>query len=756
MTTPLDLILLPLNRQNDRDLAELPGLHAASPPRRAARGRSMDNLVLHLALEGTAPLSPKGYQKLVEHLVATYYKIPGSATTAMRMVSTWLNDYLIERNLRGASRSMQSIGLLTLAVFRSTRLYLAQCGPTHTFLIQADGFKHFYESDLSGRGLGLAKAANVRYHQMLLAPADLVLISANPPTIWTPKLLNGVRGMSLDRIHLRLIHQVGPELQAALVQVETGAGKVRVLQPEAVDTDRKPARVIGETQETTLTKDGTGLLSVTPPRQVSPVPETATSAEISIAEEAEVEEAKKVNDSHKVVSQLSDVKVSQPEDGEIIETKPHRERIVGPAMVKIGQAIGETVRQSLHATGQLVRRMLPDETLLSIPTSVMAFIAFAVPIVVVAIAATVYFQRGQVSLYEEYYLQARYAAEQASQLSTPAEQSEGWNTVLSYLDQAEAYQITDDSRTMRTYAQTVIDNLDYVVRLPFQPALVDKLPQDAIIIRIVATDGDRELYMLNGTDGHVIRSTRTERGYEVDPDFICEPVPKPLIVGELVDIVPLPLGDPNNATIMGMDTNGNLMECLPGGKPPLTLQMPPPDMNWGSPIAFEMTASGLYVLDPITNAVWIFWLNDEFTERPTLFFDDQIPPMGDVIDLALNRDDLYLLHNDGHLTTCTFGYPTRCEDPAVINDVRDGRSSGLTIDDAVFREVQFAPPPDPSLFLLEPETLSIYHFSVRLSYQRQYRPQNMVLEGPATAFAITQNRQVFLATGNQVYYAPLP
>ena len=103
------------------------------------------------------------------------------------------------------------------------------------------------------------------------------------------------------------------------------------------------------------------------------------------------------------------------------------------------------------------------------------------------------------------------------------------------------------------------------MRLPFLPALAEKLPQDAIIKRIVAREGDNELYLLNETDGHVIRTTLTERGYQIDPDFVCEPVPKPLIVGGLVDIISLPPDDPNNAAIMGMDANGNLMQCVPGG-----------------------------------------------------------------------------------------------------------------------------------------------------------------------------------------------
>jgi hypothetical protein len=92
----------------------------------------------------------------------------------------------------------------------------------------------------------------------------------------------------------------------------------------------------------------------------------------------------------------------------------------------------------------------------------------------------------------------------------------------------------------------------------------------------------------------------------------------------------------------------------------------------------------------------------------------------------------------------------------MIKDVRDGGESGPIIDDAVFHEIQFAPPPDPSLYLLEPSIPSIYHFSVRLSYQRQFRSLNPLPEGPATAFTVSPNRQVFLAIGNQLFISPLP
>jgi len=758
MTSSLDLILLPLNRHKNQDMPELPGLFATQAQGKVARGKALDKLVVHLTLQGNAPLSPKGYDKLVRHLGDIYYKTPGSSTSAMRSVAEWLNEYLLHRNASGAKRAMKSIGYLTLGVFRGNRFYLAQCGPVHGYLIAPDRVTHFNDSERAGRGLGLARAVHICYHQGEVISGDTLLISANPPPIWTKAVLKSLSGMALERMHQRLTGRTGPELQAALIQVEVGSGQLKVLRSEAVRTrgeilDHK--RRLEKTPEKELISDerevkNNGLdvhSELAPQKTPQSVDELMGDSSSPMVEKCAVN------------PQPRDRKTPVPQAAASIKDRkqhPQKERVLIPALQKITQAFGETVKQVFLAIGSVIKRMLPDETMFSVPTNIMAFTAFAVPIIVVAVAATVYLQRGRGKMYAEHYQQADAAADVTNQLSSPAALREGWSEVLSHLDNAEIYQTTEESISLREYAQGVLDNLDYVVRLPFQMALVGDLPKDAVIKRIVVTEDDSVLYLLNETDGHVFRTTRTERGYALDSDFICEPIPQPLIVGALVDIIPLPLENDAKADIMGMDANGNLLQCIPGGKPPLAFQMPPPDMNWGNPLAFVMNSIGLYVLDPITNAVWIFWKNDDFTQLPTLFFDEHVPPMGDVIDLTLNRDDLFLLHDDGHLTTCTFGGITRCEDPAMINDMRDGGERSDRIDNAVFSEIQFAPPPDPSLYLLEPRTLSIYHFSVRLTYQRQYRALTTLPEGPATAFTVSSNHQVFLAIGNQVFFSPLP
>jgi hypothetical protein len=72
----------------------------------------------------------------------------------------------------------------------------------------------------------------------------------------------------------------------------------------------------------------------------------------------------------------------------------------------------------------------------------------------------------------------------------------------------------------------------------------------------------------------------------------------------------------------------------------------------------------------------------------------------------------------------------------------------------------FTSPPDPSVYMLEPGSQSIYHFSLRLNLQRQLRlpstSDTIYPAGPATAFAIGPNRIAFLAFGSKVYYGLIP
>jgi hypothetical protein len=775
MTSSLDLILLPLVRRGGVDQPELPGLLAVAPPRRPARGRALDQLILHLALDGNAPLSAKGLQKLLESLVQTYYQTPGSSTAAMRNVADSLNEYLLQRNERGMLRGLQAGGLLTLAVLRGSSLYLAQSGPTHAFLFNQERVQYLYDLDAAGPGLGRAKVAVLRYHQAVLAPGDLLLLTAAPPPAWTPEGLRGAQKASLEALHRGLLRGV-EEVEAALIRAEAGAGRLRWLHPEPLSPEAAGAPVsttpapTPDLPEQAAEPETPSAAPVEPslvtevnlPVADSPVtdlPVADSAAQVSAGlpkPELAAAPAGEAAPRHPTVAALPSEHKPAPPKAERPAKTP-RKPFVGAALLALGRAFGNVFGRIGQAIVNLLKHTLPDEGILNLPGSLMALIAVAVPVAVVTVAMVVYIREGRTQRHLEYLQQAQQAAEQATSVQEPDSQRVAWEIVVGFLDQAEAYQVSEESSALRAYAYTILDDLDLIERLAFAPALVEELPAEVKISRMVATTED-ELYLLDGVAGNVYRTVFNGQQFQVDTEFVCGPIPQPLIVGPLVDIVALPLGDPDGATIMGMDDDGNLLKCIPGGKPPLAFQLGLPDTYWGEPLAFELDDGDLYVLDPLTNAVWIYRSRDGYRQRPQLFFSNQVPPMADVFDLAVIGDDLFLLHEDSHLTKCTFsGYidaPTRCTEPAVFQDARPGRAGGELIEDAAFAQLASAPPhTEPSIYLFDPFEHAIYRFSLLLALDRQYRPYSPLPDEPATAFTISPNRLVFIAIGNQVWYA---
>jgi hypothetical protein len=264
-----------------------------------------------------------------------------------------------------------------------------------------------------------------------------------------------------------------------------------------------------------------------------------------------------------------------------------------------------------------------------------------------------------------------------------------------------------------------------------------------------------DLYLLDSSRGNVIRATLTSQGYEVDLTFQCGPTTS----GALIDIAAWPQGYKPPARLLGLDASGNIQYCQPNQAPTADRLAPPSTEAWGQIKAFTLDLGDSYTLDAPSKSVWIYWRSD-FTQEPSMFFNDEIPDMQDVVDMTVNRGDLYLLHADNRLTLCFYsdfqGVPTRCSNPNFV-DFRPGRESLPLIPPAPFSQIQNTLPPDPSLYFLEPVNQSVYHFSLRnLAFQRMIGADNTLPDSNATAFFV-DNLQgyIYLAVGNQVFYAVL-
>jgi hypothetical protein len=398
----------------------------------------------------------------------------------------------------------------------------------------------------------------------------------------------------------------------------------------------------------------------------------------------------------------------------------------------------------------------------SAPTYIMAFIAVVIPILVVTIASVVYLRFGQSVQYTELYQQAFNYRAQATSETDPVLQRIAWENVLSTLEKAHAYRETEESRALRADAQTNYDNLMGIVRLEFIPAFTGGLNSSTQISRLAASES--ELYMLDAERGSILHASFTGRSLSLDTTFKCEPgTHAGYQVGMLVDILALPKVNAVGASVLGIDASGNLLYCAPG-QVPQALPLPPlPNTNWGRIAAFALDNGNLYVLDSASRAVWVFVGKDSsFTDAPYFYFGNQIPNIDNAIDLAVSGDDLYMLHADGHLTSCTFSRisetPTRCQDPAPRIDNYPAHRDLDVFAQAHFTQMTLTNPPNPVVLMLDSERQRVYRLSPRsLELQNQVTgfagDANPFQAGPVSAMAVSPNYVLYLAIGNQVYFA---
>ncbi len=749
----LDLNLLPLARSAGQDYPELLCLHVCQPPRRPARGREADRLILYLAMTGNAPLPPGKQDQALADLARVYYATPGSVTAALRRVAEELNASLLERNLRLAGSSRQAWGVLAQVALRENQMYLAHSGPVHTFWIAADQASEFYDPDQADQGLGQAKVPPIQFFQAALQPGDVLALAAQPAPDWTLAAwggaLGGLHGQGPESLRRKLVSPALLDLNAVLIQTRPGKGQINVLRPP----QSAPARPLAAP-------------GVAPARPASPPPAAAPLLGLPNAA-AEVEAARLQSEEPPFEPPPAPSEAPEPELLPAAAVPPAEAPPAAPpsrrplpllkAAAVTGAALGAGMRAAGRSLATLLARLLPGEPFEALPSSMMAFVALALPVVLALTGSLAYLRLGRDVQNETLLAQAQQMAARGLQQQNVAARRADLDTALALLKKYRG-----DSpaiQNLRGQVQTGLDELDLIRRVGYQPAIIRGLPPAVRVTRLAVVD--EVLYLLDGASGNVLRASQTSSGYQLDEAFQCGPLPgNNPPVGPLVSIAAWPPGYKPAASLVGVDAGGAVIYCQPDQPPRAERLKPPAADAWGKINAFALDLGDAYVLDQPSKGVWIYWRSN-FEKDPNLFFNEDIPLLEDVVDLTVNRDDLYLLHLDGSLTLCNYssypGVPTRCATPRYL-DFRPGRENMPLIPPAPFTQLQNTQPPDPSLFLLESSTRAVYHFSLRnLAFQGQYVPAGSLVSGPATAFAVDNiHHYIYLAVGNQVYYAVLP
>jgi hypothetical protein len=845
----------------------MPGLLAVTPPRKTARGREHNSLIVYFTLSGSISLSTAELMQLTNDAAGVFYQWPGSLTSALRSAASDINSKLLARNLSVTGSGQYALGLLILAAIRENQCTLLLSGPTHAVWVTDGRSRHIYEPALSGKGLGSSQSVSAYLSQVELRPQDLLALCGTFPKDWEADLLNERPPASLDASYRKLTFTKG-DLNAVLIQAQSGHGTITLLRPD-VSAVRHTARQavpspalatdanVDQRVDAAAPPSETGSSTLSEPTQSEVAPaipsllgkeEALSSQEMAHQDPKEPEEhipndqpqmPANADVTEKELDSLADFAAHMvqpsayaipPQPGNIApapeedakpngtrgfpasiprakpteqnveleeesaeqEVPPEEEPIQMPQRVRRKRRIfrpdahAEATRQMAKAmvggirvghrvnerfrtlVQKFVPRLLPNadsRQLLVLPTSLLIIIAMVIPIVVVTMASVVYFRFGQSIQYDELYGQALNIRAQATSETDPVRQRDQWQRVLDILDEADQYRVTNESNSLRSEAQANLDLLMGEIRLEFVPAFPNGLGGSAAsqINRMAASESD--LYMLDAESGRILHAAFTGRSLELDNAFNCQPGSYAgYQVGALIDILALPKVNALSATVLGIDTNGNLLYCAPG-QVPQAIPLPPlPNTNWGRITAFALDSGNLYVLDAQSRSVWIFPGKDStFIDAPYFYFGNEIPVNIDsAIDLAVSSDDLYMLHTDGHLSTCTFSrlseVPTRCQDPAPRVDNYPAHRDVDIFQLSHLTQMSITNPPNSVILLLDSANQTVFRFSPR-SFELQSQVSgypgkaNPFPSGSISAMAVSPNYVLYLAIGDQVYFA---
>ncbi len=827
MSKTFNLTLLPLYRIKGNEMPSPPGLLAVTPPRRKARSRSRDLLFMHLVLGGNTNLSTANYLQIISSAAKEFYNTPGSVTAALRTAAITLNSDLLERNMETSGQGRFTLATLVLGVVRGGQIYLLISGPAHAYWMVGDERRDIHDPEMSGRGLGLGQSAKFYLSQLPLRTGGRLLVTPQLPAGWTPILQRDNQLASLETIRSVLMRQNMDDQNTVLIEFEAGKGEVTLLKPPPqskptlASISRKIADEPAETEiedtdigdvsypqvdaEQVIQEDEVGEIES---HQPEPQPFASTSAEDTRVSEAEADDmqAPSIHNESKIphvrpalmaTVRENDEPASAPEENEILASIPRQATNEIPAQeeeidipeaveeeIDTGPPVGEVIaRQSARgiakgiqatregndklkgAFSKAIPRILPvddPDAPFRLPSWVMVVIAVIIPLLVGTIASVVYFRFGHDIQYETAYVEVELSRARALEESDPIAQRKAWEDTIKNLDVAETYDQTAATEAIRTEAQNYLDSLLGIQRLSYQPA-VEGIPVGTEIVAIAATDTN--VFILN-TKGEILRAYLVSGGYQYDESFDCKSGEYGgVTLSPLIDLQALPKSNAMGASVMGIDSQGNLLYCG-ANRPPQATSLSHSVGQFKEITAIALDADILYVLDAPAHEVWFYTgRNSAFLDYPDPFFENAPEGMelANAIDMSVNvgvdSSDLYLLFNNGDLASCNSNLraavPTRCVHPVELIDQHPAAGGGNSFDRILFTEIHLSTPPDSALLLLEPKTQTVYRFSPRsFTLLSQLQPlEGTVPVGTLSTIASNPSHILFIAQDDRIYQA---
>ena len=793
------------------------GLYATSAPKRTARGREEDQVIVLFTQQGDQPLVGRALMDWQAKAVNVFYTTPGSVTSGMRAMVEALNKQLFVDNQKLAEDQLKKTLEISLCVLHREMLLVAQSGQSRVVVVSADGQADFIDRDANQLGLGVHESPRIAFFQKAIKPGDVVVLANEIPEDLVPLLVSPaiypLRGVLKDRIAIEApvflvqlvagegqvlkgtlpsaepepIVAVEPaveeavavdEIDAAVEEIVTLEGELEPVVDSQPDEENisEPIKENGslaqdlfnlpvapESPTNTEAKTGTVGSEATPPAPDELDPTQQPTQSILIRKVPEpIPEEPQATEPVTVSEAAADVepKPAKPRLADNPELqKMKRDTLSGVATsagwlkrveTKAGKAITNKVGSVDHNS----------ENDAGLPAAAKLIIAILVPLFMVAFAALVFFTQSHADDVAYFTRQAKVYYQNAEQITDPSQQRAAWQEALVWIRQASTLSSDPELETMRISSEIALDAMDGATRLSFARSFDSSLFPDLQIEKVIVLNYD--LYLLDSNAGQVLHFSKKGNTYEHDTEFSCGPGTYGNVsVGKLVSVSEIQINNPARAPIVAIDAEGSTLYCSIGNTP-VAAKLSPPESGFGEIKMMTVDSGRLMILDPKQNAIWIYrGISTQFDRAADSYFEEMPVDLRNAVEIAVNRDELFILHADGHSSHYIASNITGLvdgQDPLLYSDIRQD-APPIDFTNIKFGRLAYSPPPDPSIYYLDTKTAELYQFSLKLNLNRVLRSgsvQGALPGGEVDAFSVSSNQMVFLAFGNLLYHATLP
>jgi hypothetical protein len=609
------------------------GILVDEPTSRFARGRNRGSLYVLLQVSGPAT----GREALTAALIGivrdVYYGQRGSVTAGLQRAIGEVNSLLLEEN-RNSMPGEQRVAGITCAVLRDDDLFIAQAGPTATYLAH-DGQVTRYPDlspwlddlppeEVDATALGERRDAQVDLFHAQVTHGDVaLLVDAGLARGLSPQVWPAVLGKpsATDVLRELIAAGQGRDLSALVLRLEGEDAEVEVAQPARRDGAPQPAG---------------------PPL------------------------------SEQITQWLQDLEI-----GERLQTA--------------GRAVGMALAGLLTMLLTFFKRMIPDRsgpqptvrrraTTVKKPEArpssrkkeslasqewiqkLLVVLAVAIPVIVAGVVIFVVIQRGQTRRAEldALWEKANQSWQQANAASDQADVRARLSEAEGYLAPLLAGRPDDASAVeLQKKIEARLDEINQVRRISWVGEL-KSYPSDADLSRIVVEGA--HVFVMDRNAGKVYHHQLDDFQQALKPETVDNVLVSKgqqvggVLVADLVDMVWVPVGEGRQkANLVILESGGNLLEYDPTTGELRPLRVAATDA-WQFPTLVGSYYGRFYVLDSAANKIWRYQPTlDGYSEPPEEWLKTEVDLLG-VVDMAIGNS-IYLLYADGKIRKLTAGEP---------------------------------------------------------------------------------------------------